>query len=54
MFPEVTTAIPGARNAAQVEANVRSASLAPLSAATMERVREIYDRFFRDAIHARW
>ena len=54
MFPEVTTAIPGARNASQVEANVRSASLAPLSAATMERVREIYDRYFRNAIHARW
>ena len=54
MFPEVTTAIPGARNAPQVESNVRSAELAPLSAATMNRVREVYDRHFRGAIHERW
>ena len=54
MFPEVTTAIPGARNAAQIETNVRSADLAPLSDAAMERVRDVYDRHFREAVHARW
>jgi aryl-alcohol dehydrogenase-like predicted oxidoreductase len=54
MFPEVTTAIPGARNAAQIESNVRSSDLAPLSAATMERVRAVYDRYLRESIHDRW
>ena len=54
MFPEVTTAIPGARNAAQVDSNARSAELPPLSASTMNRVREVYDRYFRGAIHDRW
>jgi aryl-alcohol dehydrogenase-like predicted oxidoreductase len=54
MFPEVTTAIPGARNTAQVETNVRSADLAPLSDTAMERVRDVYDRHFRKAVHGRW
>ena len=54
MFPEVTTAIPGARNIAQVNTNVRSADLAPLSDAAMERVRDVYDRHFRAAVHRRW
>ena len=54
MFPEVTTAIPGARNPAQVESNVRSSDLAPLPAATMERVRAVYDRYLRASIHDRW
>jgi len=54
MFPEVTTAIPGARNAAQVESHVRSSDLAPLSAAAMERVRSVYDRYLRESIHDRW
>ena len=54
MFPEVTAAIPGARNASQAENNARAADLPPLSAATMDRVREVYDRHFRGAIHDRW
>jgi aryl-alcohol dehydrogenase-like predicted oxidoreductase len=54
MFPEVTTAIPGARNTAQVDANARSAELAPLSDAAMERVRDVYDRYVRTAVHDRW
>jgi aryl-alcohol dehydrogenase-like predicted oxidoreductase len=54
MFPEVTTAIPGARNAAQVDENVRSVGLPPLSSKTMTRVRDVYDRYFRGAIHSRW
>ena len=54
MFPEVTTAIPGARNPAQVETNVRSTEVAPLSEALMERVRDVYDRYFRKSVHDRW
>ncbi len=54
MFPEVTAAIPGARNAEQAEANVRAAALPPLSADTMARARAVYDTHFRADIHARW
>jgi aryl-alcohol dehydrogenase-like predicted oxidoreductase len=54
MFPEVTAAIPGARNPAQVEENVRAAELPPLAAAAMETARAVYDRRFRAAIHGRW
>jgi len=54
MFPEVTAAIPGARNPAQAEDNVRAAALPPLSAATMAKARAVYDRHLRTAIHSRW
>ncbi|MFL5580542.1 MAG: aldo/keto reductase [Gemmatimonadaceae bacterium] len=53
-FPEVTTAIPGARNARQAEDNVRAAELPPLDDATMRQVREVYDRHFRETVHGRW
>jgi aryl-alcohol dehydrogenase-like predicted oxidoreductase len=54
MFPEVTAAIPGAKNARQVEDNVRAADLPPLSDDAMAAVRETYDRSFRAAIHSQW
>ncbi len=54
MFPEVTAAIPGARDPAQVEQNVGAADLQPLSADAMARARDVYDRRFRAAIHGRW
>jgi len=54
MFPEVTTTIPGARNARQAEDNVRAADLPPLSAEEMEHVRAVYDRHFRASVHPRW
>jgi aryl-alcohol dehydrogenase-like predicted oxidoreductase len=54
MFPEVTTTIPGARDARQAEANVRAAELPPLSAEAMAKVRDVYDRHFRAAVHPRW
>jgi aryl-alcohol dehydrogenase-like predicted oxidoreductase len=54
MFPEVTAAIPGARNPKQVEENVRAAALPPLSATAMTQARAVYDRHFRAAIHSRW
>ena len=38
MFPEVTAAIPDARNVPQVESNVGAATLTPLSEATMAQV----------------
>ena len=54
MHPEVTAAIPGARTPAQAESNVRAAALPPLSGEAMARVRDVYDRHFRPAVHARW
>lgn len=54
MFPEITAAIPGGRTPGQVTANVGAADLPPLDAATMARVRAIYDRHLRASIHPRW
>lgn len=52
--PGVTVVIPGARDAAQVQANVAAAAVAPLSAAQHEGVREVYDRLVRPHVHHRW
>ena len=54
MFPEVTSAIPGAKNAEQAEGNVQAAALPPLSDETMRRVREVYDTYIRPQVHQRW
>jgi aryl-alcohol dehydrogenase-like predicted oxidoreductase len=54
MFPEVTCAIPGAKTPEQVDENARSASFPTLSADTMKRVLDVYDRYFRSAVHPRW
>ncbi len=54
MFPEVTSAIAGAKNTQQVEDNVRAASLPALSSETMQCVREVYDRYIRSQVHHRW
>ena len=54
MFPEVTTAIPGAKNPGQAEDNVEAALLPPLSEETMQGVREVYDRYIRDQVEGRW
>jgi aryl-alcohol dehydrogenase-like predicted oxidoreductase len=54
MFPEVTTAIPGAKNPQQAENNVYAATLPPLSKETMRRVQEVYDRYIRPQVHHRW
>ena len=54
MFPEVTAAIPGARDVRQTEDNVRAADLPPLSADVMARVRDVYDRRIRPSVHHRW
>ena len=53
-FPEVTTAIPGAKSPQQAEDNVAAASLPALSEATLQRVREIYDERIRPLVHHRW
>jgi aryl-alcohol dehydrogenase-like predicted oxidoreductase len=54
MFPEVSAAIPGARNVQQTEDNVRAAELPPLTPQQMAAVRDVYDRFIRPLVHHRW
>ena len=54
MFPEVTTAIPGAKTPAQAEDNVRAANLPALDATTMSAVQDIYDRLIRGQVQQRW
>jgi aryl-alcohol dehydrogenase-like predicted oxidoreductase len=54
MFPEVSAAIPGAKNVQQTEDNARAADLPPLTAAQMQTVREVYDRSIRPLVHHRW
>ncbi len=54
MFPEVTTAIPGAKNPQQAEDNVHAAALPPLSDETMRRVQAVYDSYIRPQVHNRW
>ncbi|QFP78008.1 aldo/keto reductase [Deinococcus sp. AJ005] len=54
MFPEVSCAIPGAKNAAQAEANARAADLPPLSEDTMRGVADVYDRLIRPQVQDLW
>jgi aryl-alcohol dehydrogenase-like predicted oxidoreductase len=54
MSTQVSAAIPGARSPEQVAANAAASDLAPLPAATMERIRSIYDELARPLVHQRW
>ncbi len=54
MFPEVTSAIAGAKNPQQVQDNVHAITLPPLGQETMRRVREVYDTYIRPQVHHRW
>jgi aryl-alcohol dehydrogenase-like predicted oxidoreductase len=50
----VTSVIPGARNPEQARSNAAAASLPALSDAFTAGVRDLYDTWFRAAIHERW
>lgn len=54
MADAVTCAIPGARRPSQAESNCRAADLPPIDAATMTKVREIYDRRIKPQVHHYW
>jgi aryl-alcohol dehydrogenase-like predicted oxidoreductase len=54
MFKDVTSTIPGARRPAQAEDNILAADLPPLSEASMQAIRGIYDRSIRPQVHASW
>ncbi|MCL2448944.1 MAG: aldo/keto reductase [Polyangiaceae bacterium] len=54
MFPEVSCAIPGAKNPVQAQENAAAAALPALDRAAMAKAQDVYDRHFREHIHGRW
>ncbi|MFD5898926.1 aldo/keto reductase [Streptomyces sp. NPDC060366] len=52
--PGVSSVIPGARSVEQARANAAAAALPPLTGATLDAVRDLYDRRVRAEIHHRW
>lgn len=54
MFDAVTTTIPGAKRPDQVEDNVCAGEAPALSAETMAKVKDIYDRLIRPLVHYYW
>src|SRR5579859_6348387 len=52
--PGVTTVIPGARNTAQARQNAAAGDLPPLSEHALGEIGELYDKYFRAEVHARW
>ncbi|CAL8975054.1 Aldo-keto reductase YhdN [Cellulomonas sp. T2.31MG-18] len=52
--PGVSVVIPGARTPAQAKANARAADVPPLSAATLDALRDVYDERIREHVHSRW
>jgi aryl-alcohol dehydrogenase-like predicted oxidoreductase len=54
MFSAVTCAIPGAKTPAQARENVAAADLPPLSAETLAKVREVYERYVKKDVHGQW
>jgi aryl-alcohol dehydrogenase-like predicted oxidoreductase len=51
-LPGVTTVIPGARNVAQAQGNASAGSVDALD--ITPQITELYDRYFREAVHPRW
>ncbi len=54
MFDDVTCAIPGGKNPAQVAQNVAAADLPPLDGGTMTAVEDVYNRRIRPLVHHLW
>ena len=52
--PGVSTVIPGARSVEQAQANAGAGSIPPLSDGFLASVRDLYDEYFRAAVHERW
>ncbi len=54
MFDAITCAIPGAKNSAQAEDNIKSVDMPLLSADTLEKINDIYARNIRKLVHNYW
>ena len=54
MHEAVTCTIPGAKNPAQAEDNVKAAELPSLSSEAMEKIRSVYESHIRSLVHNYW
>ena len=54
MHEAVSSVIPGASTSRQVISNLRAASIPDLSAAQMDGVKNIYDKYIRGQVHQGW
>lgn len=54
MYPEVSTVIAGASRPEQALENVIASDMAPLSEAEMQKVKAVYDQYFREEVHSQW
>lgn len=54
MFPEVSTVIAGASRPEQAQQNVEASNIPKLSQDEMQKVEEIYSKFFRAEVHPQW
>jgi aryl-alcohol dehydrogenase-like predicted oxidoreductase len=52
--PAITCAIPGAKTPLQVEENIKSAQIPPLTDDVMKKIRNIYDEQVRTFVHHYW
>jgi aryl-alcohol dehydrogenase-like predicted oxidoreductase len=52
--PGVTTVIPGARSPEQARLNSAAAGLPPLGQPALDAIENLYDKYFRVSVHARW
>jgi aryl-alcohol dehydrogenase-like predicted oxidoreductase len=54
MFPAVSTVIPGASSVEHALDNAAASELPPLSSKQMDAVKQVYNEYFRSAVHHRW
>ncbi len=54
MQTAVSTVIPGAKNTEQATANAAASEIAPIDAATMMAIDDLYARSIAEHVHARW
>jgi len=54
MFEAVTCAIPGAKHKEQVEENISTVNLPPLTENTMQEIRAVYDKYIKKEVHHLW
>jgi aryl-alcohol dehydrogenase-like predicted oxidoreductase len=54
MYPAITCAIPGAKNPAQAESNIKAADLPALDELTMKKISALYNTHIRELVHQYW
>ena len=54
MFDAVSCTIPGAKKKTQVEENIETTNLSPLSDRTMKKINDIYEKYIKERVHQYW